>query len=799
MPIMERNRILLAVFYRLKSHYLIALITLIITIVSIVGTFIVLANTNNYIIYETTKEIPIHITLNLRFSANDKNALTKTIDYMKNFIEELRKQPEVNKLSMFPRFYIMGYLDLKVSMSNESNIVEGMASFSTLYGETIRFNITDGIIEENKIGVEQRLLESFGLEIGDHISIEIIDRIRNHTILELKNLEIGYAYALKEYKKGYGPGSFGIGGPFTSPTLLPNFIVNESILKEIIKTVCSVPYVVSAEESSKMYIDYVLDMVLSEKYLVLYNPDLAYQLIDEFIDDKLSSISENVFGKDIIPEKTSFFFIVNRNFKTIELSFENSTINLVSDIDSPIQDTISSLKSIMQFQMTSILITASLPIFIGSWYLMEVVASIVIYGLRRHLALLMTRGVSSDSLKKHYMVLLVFIGLIAVIISLPLINLTSKLFTTMILGRVFYEPPLTDPFIIITAAIIAVLLILLVLRKSRKYLDIEAGELSFVTRVFIPAEKTIWKPGTLLTILLIISIIKYGMWITGFTVADFIRKAIETGNMGLLIALSIYSIIDSLATYIAPFIVTYFLVQYITHSEKILNVFSTIVTRIVSGNLSDSVKELILRGSSRLYNVSFVIALVFAVSLNYLGMSSSLETWFPDLKEFLINVYGEYSTIQQFSYQGMIYTNKLMVYYGLVLALLSSILMALVLTKDLDKEMIILRARGAGIKDLLRLVYGVLFTVVSISLVVGFVSGIIWLKGGIDGINSSMRAAPIAFNETSNVEIPYVTIVFSIYDLGYIIAIVTLLLLIPLIIIFLRISKPIAEKLRTIG
>ena len=155
MPIMGRNRILLAVFYRLKSHYLIALITLIITIVSIVGTFIVLANTNNYIIYETTKEIPIHITLNLRFSANDKNALIKTMDYMKNFIEELGKQPEINKLSMFPRFYIMGYLDLKVSVDNESSVVEGMTSFSTLYGETIRFNITEGIIEENKIDVEQ--------------------------------------------------------------------------------------------------------------------------------------------------------------------------------------------------------------------------------------------------------------------------------------------------------------------------------------------------------------------------------------------------------------------------------------------------------------------------------------------------------------------------------------------------------------------------------------------------------------------------------------------------------------------
>jgi len=791
------KRILLAVFYRLKSHYLIALITLIVTIVSILGTFIVLANINNYIIYETTKEIPIHITLNMRFSGSDRDALIRTIDYMKNFIKELRNQPEINKISMLPIFHLTGYLGVKIYVDNKSNVVGGIMSFSTLYGEAIRFNISEGNIEENKIGIEQGLLESFGLKIGDHIAIEIIDKIRNNTILELRNLEIGYVYTLKEYKGGIGLGGFGVGEPF--PTKLPDFIVNESILREIIRKVYSVPYAVSVGENLKMYIDYVLDIVLSEKYLVLYNPDLAYQLIDEFIDNKLSSASENVFGKDIIPEKSSFFFIVSRNFKTTELTLGNSTVDLMSNIDSPIQDTISRLKSTMQFQMTTILVTASLPIFIGSWYLMVVVASIVIYGLRRHLTLLMTRGVPSSSLKKHYMVLLIFIGLIAVIISLPLINLASKLFTTMILGRVFYEPPLTDPFIIVTALVIAVLLTLLVLRRSRKYLDIKAGELSFVTRVFIPAEKTIWKPGTLLTILLIISIIKYAMWLTGFTVADLTRRAIETGNMGLLIALSIYSIIDSLATYIAPFVITYFLVQYITHSGKILNVFSSLITRAVSGSLSDSVKELILRGSSRLYNVSFVIALVFAVSLNYLGMSTSLETWFPDMKEFLINVYGEYSTIQQFSYQGMIYTNKLMVYYGLVLALLSSILMALVLTKDLDKEMVILRARGAGIKDLLRLVYGVLFTVVSISLVIGFVSGIIWLKGGIDGINSGMRVAPIAFNETSNIEIPYVTIVFSIYDLGYVIAIVTLLLLIPLIIIFLRISKPVAEKLRSIG
>ncbi len=791
---MGKNRILLAVFYRLKSHYLIALITLIITIISIVGTFIVLANINNYIIYETTKEIPVHITLNVRFSSNDKNALIKTLDYMKNFIEELRKQPEINKLSMFAQFYIMGYLGLKITMDNESNTVEGMSSFLALYGETIRFNITGGIIEEDKIGIGQQLLESFGLEIGDHINIEIIDRIRNYTVLELKNLEIGYTYALKEYKKVYG-----LGGPLAPPIPWINFIVNESILREIIEAVCSVPHVIPGEEYRGMYIDYVIDMVLSEKYLVLYNPDLAYQLIDEFIDNRLSSISEDIFGKDIIPEKIGFFFVVSRSLKTTVLSFDNSTIDISSNIDSPIQDTISSLKSTTQFQTTSILITSSLPIFIGSWYLMVVVASIVIYGLRRHLALLMTRGIPSGSLKKHYTVLLVLIGLIAVITSLPLINLTSRLFTTLILGRVFYEPPLTDPFIIVTSVIIAILLIILVLGRSRKYLDIEAGELSFVTRVFIPAEKTTWKPGTLLTILLIISIIKYGMWLTGFTVADLIRKAIETGNMGLVIALSIYSIIDSLATYIAPFIVTYFFIQYITHSEKILNLFSAIVTRIISGNLSDSVKELILRGSSRLYNVSFVIALVFAVSLNYLGMSSSLETWFPALKEFLNKVFGEYITLQQFSYQGMIYANKLMVYYGFVLALLSSILMALVLTKDLDKEMLILRARGAGIKDLLRLVYGVLFTVVLISLIVGFVSGILWLKGGIDGINSGMRVALIAFNETLSIEIPYVTIAFNVYDLVYIIAIITLLLIIPFIIIFLRISKPVAEKLRMIG
>jgi len=40
-------------------------------------------------------------------------------------------------------------------VDNESNMIEGMTSFSILYGETIRFNITEGIIEENKIDVEQ--------------------------------------------------------------------------------------------------------------------------------------------------------------------------------------------------------------------------------------------------------------------------------------------------------------------------------------------------------------------------------------------------------------------------------------------------------------------------------------------------------------------------------------------------------------------------------------------------------------------------------------------------------------------
>ncbi len=797
---MGKNRILLAVFYRVKAHYLMALVTLITTIVSVLGTFIVLANVNNHMVYEITKNIPIHISFTIKAESNDTKAYMSLNNYIIEFYGEIQSLPEVNKTSICLTYSLPSLLSMYVGFNNSE--YEVWPTIGVFYEYPLRYNVS-GEIAGNGIGIAETFARKWGLNIGDHVNITIVHKVLNRTVVEYRDLEIKYIYStgsagyLTSSVVSAGTGSSSPGFIGEGLSMYPAIVVNESLFKQIIKALN--PYTcVSVHGERRSFIAYTIDIVLSNRYLVLYNPDLACQLVDEFIDSRLSEHSKKIFGKDIIPRKITTFFMTIRETKTVDININDSTIRLLSIINSPLQEKISSLKSVMQFQMTSLVITASLPIFISSWYLMVVIAGIMIHGLRRHLALLITRGVPPDMLKKSYIILMSIISVLAIILSLPLINIVSRTFTILILGRIFYEPSLTDPFIIVSGAVITAILVILVLRRSRKYLYIDTSELSSITRVFMSTGKTSWKPGTLLTILLIISIMKYGLWLSGFTVTDLFRMAMETRNVGLSIALSIYAIIDSIAQYIAPFIVTYFLIQYITHSEKLLNIFSTIITRIISRNLSESVEGLILRGSSRLYSVSFVIALVFAVTLNYLGLSTSLEIWFPEFREFIRGTSGgEVIAIQELSYQAIIYANKLMVYYGFILALLSSILMALVLTRDLDKEIVVLRARGASAKDLLKLVYGVVFTVVSISLLVGLVSGLIWLKGEVDGVNSGIRLVSyMQSNSTSN--IPYVSIAFSIHDIIYIVSIVSLLLIVPLIIIFLRVSKPVAEKLRSI-
>ncbi len=788
-------KLLLAVFYRLKGHYIIASIALITTIVSILGAFTVLANINNYIIYKTTAKVPIHITFTVASYADNYKALDYSIDKVLEYYSKVYGEPEVKDHSIILTYTIVSPFETHI-LSQESNITTKYITIGSINGSPLDINVTQGTRNGKGIGISSRIARKLNISIGDRIRIVINDTTTRHVAYNV-TLPVEWIY---EYKESTYPGI----GSTSSQTASVNEFVTGSfpgyadifVNKSILITVVSKTYNILANVN-KQNVYVILNIVFREEYLVLYNPDIAYENVDKFIDNKLRSISKGVFGKDIVPRKISLFFIQTRSQTRVEIETPYGNSTLMASMEPRIQDMISSLKSITQFQLISLLVTASLPMFIGSWYLLIVVSGIVVYGLRRHLALLLTRGIPSDKLKKSFTLLLFIVAIISIVIAIPLSSLAAETIVPLVLDKLYYTPPLLDPFTIIVSVMLGILMAMFVYWKSRRYIEVESGELSFVTRIYLPGEREVWRPGTFLTILFIISVIKYVLWLAGLSTADMMRYAMETRSMGFVIVITIYSIIDSVAAFIAPYVLTYFLVQYFTHSPAIVNVFSKAVTKLVSGNLSDSVRGLISRGSARLYKASFVIALVFAVTLNYLGLSSSLGRWYSSVSDKLETVLGGYTAIQEFTIEGQMYASKLMVYYGIILALLSSILMALVLTRELEKEVIILRARGAGVRDVLKIVYGVLFTIVSISLVSGFISGIIWLRGEIDGFNDNMQLSPTVLNTTST-QIPFVELTYTYTDVIYILVLIALLLIAPLIIVFTHISKPVAEKLRRI-
>ena len=294
----------------------------------------------------------------------------------------------------------------------------------------------------------------------------------------------------------------------------------------------------------------------------------------------------------------------------------------------------------------------------------------------------------------------------------------------------------------------------------------------------------------------ILSCIKYAMWLAGVTVADLIMYVSQSGNPGLMIAVIIYGIIDSILNIIAPYVITYFLVMYITHNEKILGFLSKTISRIVAGKYHNEVSEIISKGSTRLYSASFIIALVLAITLYYIGLSSSFSEWYPSAKSFYQELLGYFALVTEYVMEGTMYAYRSIVVYGVALAVLTATLVATVMTKDLEKELVVLRARGGGRKDIVRILYGVVFTLVILGLIVGCIAGIIWLRGSLVSVHSSLRGALQSTGLTTNKTIPELNIVFKPVDIGYICLIIASLLILPLVSIFLWFRKPVVEKLR---
>lgn len=785
--------IVMKMLARLRIQVVMIVITLFMIVMGVVGAIIVSSNTLNYASAKLSEKLREHLTITIdEISPSSYSIHKEFFENITSFYSKVYSLEEVENVSLIATVEsnIPGVvLEINKVSRSESPLIGPLADLGVIYypNNLILINGSlEGLVLSNKsFEVLNKILNA---SLGDEIVLRIIDQTRNETLYQL-TLPITGIYSLNT---GLNLTSF----PFTSSVegSVVGYALPAKKLDELLNIVFN-----RYGNSPTWYImiRYRISIELKKEYLPLYNPDAALKAINEF-KDKVNEIALESLGYKVKPSVKSFGFITIQEYKEEEITTPNGTVRVASNIGSPVENLIGTVRNIGQFQMAQSIFNTVIPLFIGAWFLLSTIGALIVDYLRRGIALLYMRGVKVSLIKKSYIVLIVTVFILASIASVPVGVVLSNFIVSYFYDRLYYEASLFDISSLISSIVIAVAMSIFVIRSVGKLFR-EDIDLTLITRVYAPLKRDRWKPSTILIIFVIISVIKYIMWALGISSADLFLYASRSGMPVLIILALIYGLIDFIAALVAPYVLTYFVVMYITHNGRVLSLLGRFISRIVSGRYHSEVIQIISKGSYRLYKTAFIIALILAIMIQYIGLGSSYASWYPHVKSVYREILGVYALIMEYTLEGTMYAYKTMVSYGVGLAVLSTILVALVVTKDLEKELTVLRARGGGRRDLVKILYGVVFTIAVVSVIVGFGMGLIWLRGVMmdqaRGLATAVSTGP-STNTTSTQQIPEPAIVFTAYDVAYILIVLTSLFVTPLITIFLWFRKPVVEKLR---
>ncbi len=797
---MSKTLLVMKMIARTRVYLLIVVLSLLVIIMGIIGSIIISANTVNYASIKLGERVRDHVKLSFRVEPSSYNIYKEFDNNITNYIDRILKHDEIHNISLIKTLSISipGILvGINISDINVSiRLLQGLNTIGSVVYSSDRI-VFQGVSGGSAYIDKDFIRENISIKevIGKKLLLKIVDQVRKEEVYQLETSLDGVFDVIQDNISTQNMFSMvSTGFELERIALFVSLDSFDSIVKELLERYGGL---YREDGFGRIELDYIVSIRLKENYIPLYDPDLALRTIDEFIDNVVDKEALRTLGYSIKPKTTTFLFFTIHSSTSIHVSRESEELMGSVDLRSPLKDVITASKGLGQAQMAQqVVFSVVIPLFIGSWFLLSTTSTLLIDYLRRGIALLYTRGVSIDLIKSSYILLLVVAIIITSLVAVPLGVYAGNYIASLMYSRLYAKVFPTDLTLYIVSLIIASITIALLFRSISKLFKKTKFDLTLVTRIYAPTPREEWKPSTLLIVFTILSTVKYAMWIAGVTVADLMLYASRSGNMGLVIAVVIYAILDLILRIIAPYVITYFIVMYITHSERILGFLSKTLSRIVSGKYYNEVSQIISKGSSRLYKASFIIALVLAIAFQYIGLSSSYSEWYPGVKEFYQQLLGSYALLMEYIMEGNLYAFKSVVLYGVALAVLSSILVAIVMTRDLEKELVVLRARGGGKKDIIRILYGVIFTLVVLSMIVGFIAGGIWLRGSLIVSYSSLKTAIQGTGLKTNQTIPEPSIVFKPVDIAYIVLIISILLILPLLSILYWFRKPVVEKIR---
>jgi len=284
-----------------------------------------------------------------------------------------------------------------------------------------------------------------------------------------------------------------------------------------------------------------------------------------------------------------------------------------------LEDILNSYQGV-SFGMRFVFIISALPVFFVAWYMGSTVSDVSFNLRRREIGLLLTKGFSRRQLFWMFLFEAGLIGLLGGVLGIVLSFTLSPFFVAAVGGQ-FSGPPVIGPeSIILTVAFAVIITFLSAYRPARRASNMATVD---ALREYMYVEEV--KPYKRLWpwVAFLLGSFKMIVFLLGINFqVEMMRLGFPPANILLFFLLTIAVIIDTILTYIGPFLFFWgFTKIFIRGSLK----FQEVTARAAKflGDLGELATKSVQRNPARAAAVAFLIAFIIGYSVQIVGSLAS--------------------------------------------------------------------------------------------------------------------------------------------------------------------------------
>jgi ABC-type antimicrobial peptide transport system permease subunit len=303
---------------------------------------------------------------------------------------------------------------------------------------------------------------------------------------------------------------------------------------------------------------------------------------------------------------------INDQLRIFNLQVQSS---LLTNVLTSYQSTVLNLRFLF--------IVTSFPVFLVAWYIGSTVSDVSFNLRRREIGLLLTKGFSRRQLLQMFFTETLMVGLIGGLLGIALSLLLNPVFVRAVGGEFSGTPFIGTDTAIITVIFSLVLTFLASYQPARRASKLAAVD---ALREYLPGEDV--KPYKRLWPWLAFSLGSYKIVILllGINLTVIMSSVLLSGNVGLIIVLSLAVFVDALLTYIGPFLFFWGCAKILIRGSL---KFQELVARAVKflGDLGTLATKSVQRNPVRAASIAFLLASIIFYSVWVSGTLASEQDY----------------------------------------------------------------------------------------------------------------------------------------------------------------------------